>query len=206
MRRALRVVISGVAALAVFIALGVSLVYVATEPIVRRTYDEPLRRVVQPADPASIAEGRRLAIIRGCFDGCHGSAASGAEFWVEPWMARLIAPDLTRVVAELSDSQLERVIRRGVRSDGTSTWGMPSSMFHHLADEDLGRILAFLRTLPVALTVCTECHGMDLRGAQDGDRKLDLMALVARGRFSHLTDEEVRELYHYLLARSRKLP
>ncbi len=285
MKRALRALAFGVGALAMLAALGLSLVYVATEPMVRRTYDRSLRPVVLPADADSIAEGRRLALIRGCFDGCHGSAASGAEFWIEPWMARLIAPDLTRAVAGMSDSELERVIRRGVRMDGTSTWGMPSSMFYHLTDDDLGRILAFLRALPasdgpeteirigllwrrqllqdrllpyaeeiardapwltetdrasehghgryLALTVCSECHGMDLRGAQDGtapdlvvaaaytqdqfaqlmktgepigERQLDLMALVARGRFSHFTDDEVRDLYGYLIARSRGTP
>ena len=76
----------------------------------------------------------------------------------------------------------------------------------------------------LALTVCAECHGMDLRGFGDfapslaavvaysiedftrlmregialGDRELDLMAEMAQRRFAHLTDAEIVSLYSYL--------
>jgi cytochrome c553 len=46
------------------------------------------------------------------------------------------------------DSQLEAVIRRGVKADGTGVMFMPSEMFRHLRDEDLARIISFLRTVP----------------------------------------------------------
>jgi mono/diheme cytochrome c family protein len=208
---------------------------------------------------------------------------SGGEFWSEPGYARLVAPDLTRVAASHSDAELERVIRHGVRRDGRSTFGMPSSMFHHLSDADLGRIIAFLRSLPVgdgpdtethfgpfgrldlllhpeyayaeeiardapwltetdlrgehgqgeylAMTVCSECHAMDLGGSPDGstpdlvvvgaysqadfarlmktgiavgDRQLGLMTAVAKTRFSQLHDLEVQALYDFLTARARE--
>lgn len=80
-------------------------------------------------------------------------------------------------------------------------------------------------------TVCGECHGPDLRGNPDpetyrpdlivavsypiadfrtllktgqplGDRKLTLMAKVAKSRFSHLTDAEVDAMHGYLVARA----
>ena len=77
----------------------------------------------------------------------------------------------------------------------------------------------------LALSVCTECHGADLRGvAEDatpdlaivaaypsgdfrklmrtgvplGDRKLGMMADAAVFRFAHFTDEEVDSVYGYL--------
>jgi cytochrome c553 len=77
----------------------------------------------------------------------------------------------------------------------------------------------------LAMTVCTECHGMDLRGSEAasapnlalvvaytledftrlmregvpiGDRELELMAEVAIGRFSHFTDAEIEALHAYL--------
>ena len=79
----------------------------------------------------------------------------------------------------------------------------------------------------VAQTSCTECHGMDLRGASVEDvatpnlvvaaaysreqfthlmrtgepvsgRKLGLMAQAATERFAHFTDEEVAALHSYL--------
>lgn len=79
--------------------------------------------------------------------------------------------------------------------------------------------------------VCGECHGPDLRGNPDpetyrpdlivaaaypladfktlmktgqplGDRKLTLMAKVAKSRFSHLTEAEVEAMHGYLVARA----
>jgi mono/diheme cytochrome c family protein len=70
-------------------------------------------------------------------------------FFDQPMLARLVAPNLTQVAATHTDTDLERVIRQGIRQDGRSTVGMPSAMFYHLTDEDLGRIIAFLRSLPV---------------------------------------------------------
>jgi cytochrome c553 len=79
----------------------------------------------------------------------------------------------------------------------------------------------------LANTVCTECHGNDLRGSPDGstpslamvaaysrddfellmrtgkplgDRELQLMADVARFRFVRFTDEEITALHGYLHA------
>jgi cytochrome c553 len=282
MNRPLRWAVAILGGAAVLACALVAVVYLATEPLLRRAYDAPLRPIAVPQETEAIAEGQRLAAIRGCFDGCHGQGVSGAVFWEEPWVARVVAPELTRVFSSHSDAELERVIRRGVRQDGSSVWVMPSNMFHHLSDADLGRIIAFIRSLPpgdgmetevwfgplgrlmllldpwppmaqeiasdapwataaelegegglgryLALTVCTECHGMDLAGAADGtapnlvvaaaysqeqfarlmrtgkpigDRELNLMALVARERFSRLTDAEVGALYAHLQARTR---
>ncbi len=265
--------------------LAATCVWMATEPMIRRTYQAPLQSIAVPTDEIAIAEGRRLARLHGCLDGCHGHGVAGYDFELDPWDGTMIAPELTQVLATHTDSELERVIRRGVRRNGESTWGMPSSMFYHLTDADLGRIIAFLRSLPpgdgpatrirvgpgwrldllhdrylpmveeirrhapwltpedrqgehgrgryLVLTVCTECHGMDLGGAPDGsapnllvvagysedqfahlmktgepigDRQLDLMARVARTRFSNFTAEEVRAVYGYLSARVQDVP
>jgi len=157
-KKALRILGFGILALAVLLGLALSFLYLASEPMLRRTYEVALRPIAVPTDAASIAEGRRLATIRGCNEGCHGKGVSGGEFWNEPWIARMVAPDLTRVAARLSDSELERVFRHGGRQDGRTTWGMPSSMFYHLTDEDLGRIIAFIRSLPVGDGPETDIH------------------------------------------------
>jgi cytochrome c553 len=79
----------------------------------------------------------------------------------------------------------------------------------------------------LARTSCTECHGLDLRGDAThpdlriaagysremflrfmrtgkalGDRELETMSPVARGRFSLFTDEEIAALHDYLRARA----
>jgi len=262
------------------VVVAIAYVYISSERIINRTYAIPGTSIAIPSDSASIAEGQRLAMIRGCYGGCHGAEAEGSVFIDEPLLARLVAPNLTWVVGERSEAELERIVRHGVFPDGRSTLGMPSSMFHLLSDEDLGVILAFLRNLPpsegpqtamsvgplgrlalalgqytpqaalidhdaprptidtsdslaygryLALTVCTECHGLDLAGGEDGftpdlaiavaysetafvrlmrtgkavgERELNLMSEVARRRFSHFTDAEIRALYGFLKNRA----
>lgn len=103
-----------------------------------------------PSDSAAIAEGRRLATIRGCSDGCHGNGVAGTVFWDEPGVARIVAPDLTQAAARYSDVELEAIIRHGLRPDGRSVIAMPSEMFRYLRDEELARILAYLRSVPPA--------------------------------------------------------
>lgn len=145
LRRFLGLALAGLAALAL-VAAG--LVYARAEWLMRRNYDVPLIDFEAPQDPVSVAEGERLARLRGCFGGCHGRELEGGLLFQEDWVGSVVAPDLTRVAATHSDAELERVIRRGVRKDGTTVWVMPSSMFYHLSDADLGAIIAFIRSRP----------------------------------------------------------
>src|SRR5690242_12932633 len=89
------VVLTSLLALIV-VAYGV--VYVLSERILRRTYEVPSVTISLPTDGESIAEGRRLATIRGCFNGCHGKDAHGAVMFDEPMIARIVAPNLTASV------------------------------------------------------------------------------------------------------------
>ena len=133
-----------VAALVVLAAAGI---YVRSKLVLRRTYDVPLVPIAVPEDSNAVAEGARLAATRGCPD-CHGSRLEGRVFFEQRRVARLVAPNLTRAVREYSVPELARVIRHGVRRDGTSVFAMPSATFAGLSDADLGRLIAFLRTVP----------------------------------------------------------
>lgn len=94
---------------------------------------------------AKIEEGARLARVFGC-SGCHGEA--GDVLFEEPNVGRLIAPNLTRVAADYSDDELVRLIRRGVKRDGTSIVGMPTGALTLIADDDLAAIISWLRAQP----------------------------------------------------------
>jgi mono/diheme cytochrome c family protein len=274
-RPATRWVRRGLLAGAILLLAGYATVYGTSQRAVNRSYEAPLAEVAFAATPGLLAEGERLARIRGCI-GCHGREMEGQVFFDERWVARIVAPDLTRIAAELTDAELERVIRRGVRPDGRGVWVMPSNMFYHLSDEDVAAIIAYIRSVPprngprtevrlrllgrvglatgkfpaitgaidaseprmtvnrddplslgryLALTSCTECHGMDLRGHPPqtpdlriaaafspeaftrlmregtglGGRELGLMGLVGRDRFSHFTDAEIAALHAFLV-------
>jgi cytochrome c553 len=275
MKRILKWLGIAVAGLVVLLLIALAVIYLASQRAINKTYDVPLTSITVPTDSASIAEGKRLATLRGCFGGCHGQRSEGRVLAELPEGSRLAAPNLTRIVPEYSDAELERAIRHGVRPDGTSLWGMPSEVFYHLSDSDLGVIIAFIRSEPkesnepprtrlgpfarffilwsevpfaaaelvdhaaprlnpslddpqsrgeyLAKTLCSECHGVDLRGKEKtpglaiaatysledfsrlmrtgvamGDRELRLMSDVARSRFVHLTDTEITALHAYL--------
>jgi cytochrome c553 len=147
-RRLLRWIGIALGSLAALGILAYAVMYVLSERVLRRTYEVPAVAVPIPTDPASIIEGRRLAIIRGCFGGCHGKQAEGVVLFDEPMIARIVAPNLTAAVRKYSDAELAVIIRNGVRPGGRSMVVMPSQLFVLLTDEDLGRIIAFLKSLP----------------------------------------------------------
>lgn len=261
--------------------IGVGIVYVIIGNHLGSRFDVRGTEIEVPTDATSVSEGARIAQLRGCNGGCHGDTAEGSVFFELFDGTRVIAPDLARIAAEYSAAELEGAIRHGVRPDGSGVIGiMPSEMFQHLSDADLGSLIAWLRKQPpreiklppsrygpvarlmlmdlkrryggllsagfidhsaprvadsgddplirgryLALSVCTECHGADLRGnAEDGTpdlaivmaysskdfhklmrtgvplggRKLGLMAEAAVFRFAHFTDEEVDSVYGYL--------
>jgi cytochrome c553 len=128
--------------------LGVAIVYLMIGRDLSRTFDVALTEVAVPDDLASTTEGQRLARLRGCFGGCHGEKGTGQVFFEIPDGTKLVAPDLAIAAQKYSAAELERIIRHGVRPDGTSVvLVMPSAMLYNLSDEDVGSIIRFLQTL-----------------------------------------------------------
>lgn len=146
LKRVLKWLGIGSVALAV---VAYAVLHIGTETILRRGYEAPLSTFAAPTDPALLAEGERLSHIHGC-TGCHGAQLEGGVVIDRPWMGRVVAANLTRVAQEQSDAELERVIRRGVRINGRSVWMMPSPMYAHLSDEDLGSIIVYMRSVPAS--------------------------------------------------------
>ena len=152
-------VVLGLIALVVF---AIAYMHFAFEREMARKYQvaETLS-ISLPTDPAEIAEGKRLAQLTGCIH-CHGETLTARSPSIFPGMARFVAPNLTRILPAYSDAELVGLLRRGVKRDGTSAWFMPSQMFRHLHDEDLARIIAWVRTVPASdgITERTKIHLM----------------------------------------------
>ena len=148
MKRLLRWIGIVLGGLAGFSVVAYAIAYVLSERALQHIYDVPKVSISVPSDAAAVAEGRRLATLRGCFRGCHGKDAAGEVMFDEPMIARVVAPNLTAAVRRYSDAELANLIRNGVRPDGRSMVIMPAESFVGLTDEDLGRIIAFLKSLP----------------------------------------------------------
>jgi mono/diheme cytochrome c family protein len=150
MRRILKWLGLGVGTLVLLALVAGGGVYVASQSVIERKYEVPLGSIEVPSDTHSLLKGERLAAVYGCTNSCHGKQMEGvAPLFNEPALATFNAPNLTRMLREYSDAELERMIRRGVKRDGTSTWLMPSAMFARMTDEDLGAIIAYVRSVPV---------------------------------------------------------
>jgi len=147
LRKILKWAAVAVGALGGILLLTVVAIWIAGGRVLAKRYDVPLTTVAVPDDSASVAEGRRLAATRGC-TGCHKQDLSGQVFFDDPLIARVTASNLSIRVPEYRDDELARVIRHGVALDGTSSPAMPSSMFYHLSDGDVGAIIRFLRSVP----------------------------------------------------------
>lgn len=129
-------------------AIGAVYTYIVSERELTRLYDIQVQSYTAPSDEASIRRGERLASMVGCANSCHGQFMQGKVLFDEPGVARIIAPNLTKVLREYSDPELLRLLRHGMKRDGTTTWVMPSAMFSHLSQEDLGDIIAYVRSAP----------------------------------------------------------
>lgn len=150
MRRLFRWLGIALGAVLGLIVIAAAVIYILSQHTLNRRYPLPQAAIVVPNDAASIAEGQRLATIAGCYNGCHGKQGEGAVLFDEPIIGRLIAPNLTASVRAHSDAELANIIRHGLRPDGRSVFVMPAEAFNHLSDADLGRIIAFLRSLPAS--------------------------------------------------------
>jgi len=134
----------------------------------RRTFEAPVPDIHASTDTAIIARGRYLAYGPAHCVECHTNQsawdsvlaghtpllAGGKEFLTPVGTFRTpnLTPDSAHGIGRVSDGQLARVLRYGVRPDGRVV--VPFMEFQDLSDEDLTALLSFLRSQqPVARTV-----------------------------------------------------
>jgi mono/diheme cytochrome c family protein len=131
--------------------LGIFGLYGAGQIRLKKVYEVPFRTVALPEDAESLGEGKRIFQYRGC-EACHGEDLEGVVYMDNPALGKVITPNLTAgpggIGDERTDEDLVRAIQHGVRPDGTPLLFMPSTEFFYLSDEDLGKVLAYIRSLP----------------------------------------------------------
>lgn len=122
--------------------------YSKTESLVLE--DPRLKLDVNPT-PAWIAEGERIAKMKGCFD-CHGQDLGGKVFVQEPPIGTYAGSNLTKgrggIGGVYTDEDWVRSIRYGRGPNKKYLKFMPSEEFFALSDEDLGKLIAYLKSVP----------------------------------------------------------
>lgn len=150
MSRFLKFFLRAIFALIVLVVVAAVAVFVVSGSKLSRTYSVAARPVAIPSDAPAIAHGKHIAETRGCSD-CHGPDYGGAKVIEDGAMGRLYGPNLTKgkggKVAEYRDEDWVRAIRHGVARDGRGLVLMPSAEYSHFSDEDLGSVIAYLKTV-----------------------------------------------------------
>ena len=131
------------------VSVALIAIYGLSEYQLRRRYDVAASPITIPTDSATVARGKHVALTRGC-DNCHGQNYEGKVLFDQAMLARVVPPNLTKIVQQYTDAELARAIRHGVRQNGPSVAVMPSSMLYHLSDADLVALIAYLRSIPAA--------------------------------------------------------
>jgi cytochrome c/cbb3-type cytochrome c oxidase subunit III len=113
-------------------------------------YDVPVETITIPTDQTSIVRGEHIATIRMCRH-CHIDNLSGQTAGA-PILITLSVPNLTSGAGGVGDTNTDedwvRAIRHGVGHDGGGLVLMPSRIWYYLSDEDLGALIAYLKSLP----------------------------------------------------------
>lgn len=148
--------------------LGVSLVLLVVLFFVgsrkeNRTYDVEISSVAVPTDAASIARGKHNIEAVWLCQVCHRQNLAGPDvdeckvvsctgFADDLLFGRLMPRNLTSgrggTGSVFTDEDYVRAIRHGIGRDSKSLLIMPSQVFNKISNEDLGAIIAYLKTLP----------------------------------------------------------
>src|SRR3990172_1066301 len=122
-----------------------------------RVYEIPPDDIVIPSDAESVARGEHW--VKAECIGCHGDDLSGRVF-LEAGFGYVDAKNLTPgqggIGAEFTDQDWVRAIRHGISPEGKSLIIMPAQNTWYFSDEDLGSIIAYLKTLPPVDNVTRE--------------------------------------------------
>ncbi|MCH7746291.1 MAG: c-type cytochrome [Chloroflexi bacterium] len=119
---------------------------------VNKTFDIQVVSIDVPTDSASLERGRLFVETVGICQECHGENYEGKILGEDLLFGRLAPPNLTSgkggIGGSLTDIDYVRAIRHGVDRDGKALLLMPSEAFNKISDEDMGAMIAYLKSVP----------------------------------------------------------
>ncbi len=154
----LKKILLAVAILVVVVAVGgfafVMKQVSAYDESATKKYDLPLTEVTLPTDEAEIARGKHLAEAIGGCTACHGDTMAGGREEPMGPMGRLVHPNVTPGgrLKDYSDAELNRLLRHGVKRDGTTVRMMPIFEIQWWPEADRAALIAYLRKVPPVTT------------------------------------------------------
>jgi mono/diheme cytochrome c family protein len=102
-----------------------------------------------PTDAASIERGKHF--VQAICEDCHTADLSGRKLLEAPF-ATIYSANLTPgqggAGAQFTDADWVRALRHGVDNQGRDLVLMPAQVFWNFNDQDLGEVIAYLKSLP----------------------------------------------------------
>lgn len=133
------------------VILAILGVYLISSLRIQKTYQIPTENVPIPTGEKAIAEGQRQFFTHGCID-CHDTNGAGKMVIDDPIIGHVTGANLTPGEGgsgrTFTDADWVRAIRHGVGSDQKPLIVMPSLEYNKMNNEDLGYLIAYLKTLP----------------------------------------------------------
>lgn len=134
------------------LVVGSGVVYGVSEAKLARRWTIEPRPVTVPSDAAAVERGRYLVRhVMGCAD-CHGDDLAGKVVVDAFPVGTIPAPNLTAGRGGLTDpfepTDWVRAIRHGAGRDGRPLVLMPSEDYQAFSDDDLGAVIAYVRSVP----------------------------------------------------------
>jgi len=149
MKRWIQWTLAGVGAVVLLGAGAAAIGWKMADTRMARKIDVPPRPVTYVTDTQALARGRYLFESRGCAD-CHGVNGAGRSFVNDGKGLHIAGPNITQggVTASYKPEDWERIVRHGVKPDGTPAMVMPSEDYNRLTDVDLAALVSHVRSLP----------------------------------------------------------
>ena len=151
MKKALRIVGLVIGSLLGILLVASIVLYLMGNARLNKVYDFPASNITVPEDAASIEYGKHRAET--LCQGCHGEDLSGIDNWFNAGpLGTIDSANLTAgaggVGAEFTTEDYVRAIRHGIGRDGKPIFMTAVLATQYLSDEDLGAIVAYLKTIP----------------------------------------------------------
>jgi mono/diheme cytochrome c family protein len=117
--------------------------------MLKRTYTLAPENITIPTDAASLARGKHF--VNAICSDCHDSDLSGKNLINAPFAkidSANLTPSQSGAGSEFKDADWVRALRHGVDDKGRALVVMPAQEFWYFSDQDLGDIIAYIKTLP----------------------------------------------------------
>jgi cytochrome c553 len=151
MRKLARLLLKLLGILAAFLIALAIYIYWGSDRKLHRTLSYNPQPITLPTGADALAHGQHLAETRGCTT-CHGADFGGANVIDNPAMGLVSGPNLTTgegsVTKNYQTVDWVRSIQHGIAPSGRPLVLMPSEDFTHLTENDLGEIIAYVKSMP----------------------------------------------------------